>query len=127
MKQLLLAIALFFAPILQAQNAGSITFTWTGDGNPTWPACSTTVTTSCLTDFTLSDITNAPVVISSTIPESVLTYTLSPLPAVGSHTYSLFISGKDQSGNAVSSSPVTTTVAVPSLTLSPPTGFSATP
>ena len=86
------------------------------------PACSCTVTTSCLTDFTLSDITNAssPIVLSSTIPESALTYTESPLPSVGTHTYSLVISGKDQSGNSISSPAVTTTVNVPSITLAPP-------
>ena len=109
--------------------AGSVIFTWSGDGNTSLPGCSATVTTACLTTFTLSDTTVAatPVVISSTIPYNVLTYTLTPLPAVGAHTYSLMISGKDQSGNAISSTPITTTVTVPSLVLSPPTGFQAVP
>lgn len=130
-KRLLLAVTILFSvpSFAQAAATGNIVFTWTSNGNPTIPACSSSVTTSCLTTFTLSDITSvgSPIVISSTIPSNVLTYTLTPLPSVGNHTYSLIISAKDQSGNSISSSPVTATVAVPSFTLSPPNGFTGVP
>jgi len=108
----------------------SAVFTWAH--NPlnagTWPACSRSVRTMCQTGYTLSDVTtaSAPVVISSTIAESALTYTLTPLPSVGAHIYDLVINGKGRSGNAVQSAPATVTVTVPFKTSSPHTGFAAT-
>lgn len=127
MMKLVLALLLFSSSAF-AQSPG-IVFTWSSNGNPGVPACSTTVTTSCLTTFTITDTTSAPVVISSTIPSTVLTYTLTPEPAPGAHTYSLALSGKDQTGKAISSSTVSTTVTVPvpPFTLNPPTGFTAVP
>lgn len=129
MKTLLTGLILAFTFLTSLAQTGSVNFTWNGNGNPNLPACSASVTSACLTTFTLSDITNAsaPVVVSSAIASTATTYSLTPLPAVGSHTYSLIISGKDQSGGAISSTPVTTTVVVPGITLNPPTGFSGTP
>ena len=117
-----------FVPASHAQT--SVGFTW--QANPawatTWPACSTTVTTMCLTGFTLTDTTGAtPVVVSSTIPASALSYTLSPLPAAGLRTYTLVANGKDQTGNPAISTTDTTTVTVPSATPPPPQAFAATP
>lgn len=86
MRKILLLSALLLAALVPASHAQtSVGFTWSA--NPawatSWPACSTTVTTMCLSTYTLTDITNAsnPVVISSTIPATALSYTLSPLPA----------------------------------------------
>jgi hypothetical protein len=120
----LLWLFLFAVPAF-AQS--SVVFTW-GNGNPSIADCSATVTSSCLVGYTLTDTTFSPgSVISSAILATALTYTESPLPSVGSHTYSLVATGKDQSGNPVSSTPATVTVAVPSITLLPPSGFTATP
>jgi hypothetical protein len=126
MKTLLLVSAFLF---LSLQSRAQVVFTWSGTGNPSLSACSDTVKTSCISGFTLTDITtsSAPVVISSAIAESATTYTLSPLPAVGSHTWSLVVNGFDQSGNAIASSPATVTATVPAITLNPPTGFQVTP
>jgi hypothetical protein len=91
----------------------SVVFTWTGNGSGTIPVCKKGVTVACVTNYTLSDITDAsmPKVISSGIG-NVLTYTLTLLPTVGSHTYRLLVSGRDQSGNSKSSPPATATLVV---------------
>jgi hypothetical protein len=120
----LLFLLLLSSPVFA--QSGEV-FTWV-NGNPTLPDCSATVTSSCLTGYILTDATVSPgTVINSTIPATALTYTETPLPGVGSHTYSLVATGKDQSGNSASSVPVTVIVTVPSITLNPPTGFTATP
>jgi hypothetical protein len=94
-------------------SSSSVVFTWTARGTRTIPVCSTTVTAACLTTYTLSDITNAPSpVIVSSSRANVLTYTLAPLPKPGSHTYSLVVSGRDQSGISKSSIPAAVTVVV---------------
>lgn len=129
MKKRIIVLLSFLLSLPAFAQTGNVVFTWTGNGNPTLPACSTTVTTSCLTGYTLSDITSlsSPVVVSSAIAESALTYTLAPLPTVGSHTYSLVVNGKDQSSNAISSTPASVTLTIPSFTLNPPIGFAGTP
>lgn len=128
MKKLIVGLLIFFSSACFAQT-GSVNFTWTGNGNPNLPACSSTVTNTCLTTFTISDITSlsSPVVISSSIAETATAYTLASLPTPGDHVYSLIISGKDQGGGAISSTAVTAKVTVPAITLNPPTGFSGTP
>ena len=117
MKKTLLFVLLSVASAFGQANQSGVIFTWTGTGNPALPSCSSTVTASCLTGYTLTDTTGStPVVISSTIPANALTYTETPLPSVGAHTWSLVVNGKDQSGNSISSNPVTLTLTVPSLT-----------
>lgn len=123
MKSFILSL-LFLASSAFAQTTGII-FNWTGNGNAGVPTCSSTVTSSCLTTFTLTDTTTttSPVVLSSAILPSALTYTLSPLPPTGTHTYSLMINGLDSSGLPVSSPTISTSVLIPAFTLNPPTGF----
>ncbi len=107
----------------------SVQFSWTGNGNTTLAACSPTVTTFCLVGYQLSDITTptAPVIISSTIALGATSYSLTPLPSIGSHTWGLYVLGKDQAGNAIISAPETVTATVPAITLNPPTGLTAVP
>ena len=128
MKQCKWLLILLLLP-LGAHAQSAVQFNWTGDGNTGMPACPATTPKSCVSGYTLTDITvaTAPVVLSSAIAETALTYTESPLPSVGSHTWSLVVNGYDQSGNAISSAPVTVTATVPSITLNPPTGFTAVP
>src|ERR1700761_9305813 len=120
MRKLLFLSALLLTALAPASPAQtSVGFTWTANSAwaSTWPACSTTVTTLCLSGYTLTDTTGTtPVVVSSTIPATALSYTLSPLPAAGARTYSLVVNGKDQSGNPAASPPVTATVTIPSAT-----------
>ena len=60
----------------------------------------------------------------SNIGPAATTYTQTPLPAVGSHNYSLLMVGFDALGAAIASSPATATVNVPApVTINPPTGF----
>lgn len=109
----------------------SIIFSWTGTGNPGIPACSATVTTSCISGFTISDVTNAgaPVVLNSAIPATALTwtYTVPPLTAAATHTYGLATNAKDSGGSVESSAQVTAMIAVPAVPPNPPTGFTAVP
>lgn len=124
-----ITICLMILMAMAAFGQSTVQFTWTGTGNPNVPACSSTVKTACLSGYTLTDVTTAasPVVISSTIAETALTYSESPLPSVGSHTWNLVVNGFDQSGNAISSAPATVTLSVPAITLNPPTGFTGVP
>jgi hypothetical protein len=126
MKTILSLVYLVAAP-LWAQS--SIVFTWghSPSNAKVWPACSKSVTTMCQTGYTLKDVTiaSAPVVISAAITGSALTYTLTPLPAVGTHIYDLFINARGSRGEGVQSAPATVAVSVPSMTFSPPTGFEA--
>lgn len=128
MKMLKLISLLLLAAAPAFAQSG-VTFNWASDGNPSIPLCSTTVTTSCKSNLVLSDITSlsSPVVVNNDIADTLLTYTLTPLPTVGAHTYSLYVVGKDQSGNEIMGTPATATVTVPAITLNPPTGFTVTP
>jgi len=80
-----------------------------------WPACSRLVVKMCRIGYTLTDVTatSAPVIISSTIAEDALTYTLSPLPSAGLHLYNLTIDAKGSSGVVVHSAPARVKVEVP--------------
>lgn len=125
MRKALLALILFCGFPVLAQAATQIVFTWSDTGNAGVPACSATVTTSCLTTFTLTD-TTASTVVSSTIPSSTLTFTYTPIGGIPfgyNHTFSLTVSGKDVNGNAVTSSAVSTSIS--SSILNAPSGFSA--
>ena len=125
MRKVLLALLLMFGVSTLAHAQTSIVFTWSDAGNASTPACTGTVTTSCLTTFTLTD-TTAATVVSSTIASNATTFTYTPtggIPFGYSHTFSLTISGKSSTGTTVTSSPATTTVS--SNTLNAPTGFSA--
>jgi hypothetical protein len=94
-----------------------LVFAWkTNPANArTWPACSRLVIKMCRIGYTLTDVTttSAPVIISSSIAEDALTYTLSPLPSAGLHIYNLTIDAKGSSGAVVHSAPATVKVEVP--------------
>ena len=106
-------------------------FSLGGRTHPTrgyWPPCSKSVKKMCRTGYTLTDVTatSAPVVITSTIAEEAYTYTLTPLPSPGSHTYSLVVNSfKNSTGKTVYSDPATVTVAAPYMYSNPPARFKA--
>lgn len=119
-----------------SQPLTSVGFTWSSTNSATngWPNCSATVTTICVSGYTLSDITvpATPVVISASISATSISYTLTPLPTPvnGSivHTYSLVTDGVGATaGSTANSTPATASVSVPSSTPNPPAGFAATP
>lgn len=89
-------------------------FSWTGTGNPSFPACSTVVTTNCLVSFTLTDVSipSAPVIVSNNISISSLSYVMSTLPALGTHSYTLVVVGKDAVGHSITSSPASTSIII---------------
>ncbi len=114
MNKLLWLIFLVTTPVW-AQSR--LVFAWkTNPANArTWPACSRLVVKMCRIGYTLTDVTttSAPVVVSSTIAEDALTYTLSPLPSAGLHIYNLTIDAKGSSGAVVHSAPATVKAEVP--------------
>lgn len=133
MKRWLILIPLLLALPGMAQNP---VLTW--QNNPlntstTWPACGAGTAapqTSCIVSTGATDITSlsSPVVLTTSIPYTTLTYTLTTLPSAGSHSYVVFYEAKDQSGNSVvSANSNTATVTVPSSTPNPPVGLAATP
>jgi hypothetical protein len=94
-----------------------LVFAWkTNPANArTGPACSRLVVKVCRIGYTLTDVTStsAPVVISSTMAEDALTYTLSPVPSAGLHIYNLTIDAKGSSGAVIHSVPAMVKVEVP--------------
>jgi hypothetical protein len=107
----------------------SLVFTW--GSNPSnagnWPPCSKSVKKMCRTGYTLTDVTatSAPVVVTSTIAQDSTTYTITPLPSAGLHTYNLVVNAKNSMRKAIHSDPATVTVAVPSMFSIAPAGFKA--
>lgn len=126
MKYLSLLFLAFTLPAMAQTH--EITFTWTNGntGTSALPACTSTVTTSCVSGFTLT-MDSATVVAGPTaIGPALATYTQTPAPAIGTHAYSLVMNGFDGLGNAITSSAATTSVVVPApVTINPPTGFKA--
>lgn len=115
---------------LAAQSLTTVTFNWTtNNAAQGWPNCSSTVTTVCVSGYTLTDTTNSasPVVISSTIAATAITYVLTPLPTPGTHTYSLVTNGLGSTGQAVTSTPATASALIPNGNVPPPAGFAITP
>ena len=120
MKKYLLLALLSFTPLAHA--ATQIVFTWTYGSTP---ACSSSVTTSCITAFILTDTTTNTVV-SSTIAGNATTFAYTPSGGIAfgySHGFSLVATGVDGAGNKATSSASTTTVTY--SVLAPPTGFTA--
>lgn len=136
---MLIMLALLVVPVrLHAQlkahatSLTQVTFTWSSGNSATngWPNCSSTITTTCVSGYTLADVTNSasPVVISANIGATATTYALTPLPAQGSHTYALVTNGVGATtGSTDNSTPVTAVVQVPGAAPNPPVGFAATP
>jgi hypothetical protein len=87
----------------------SVVFSWSHNplNNGIWPVCSTSVQKMFQIGYTLTDITavSAPVVISSTIAPTALTYRLTPLRSAGSHIYHLVINARGGNGKPVHSAP----------------------
>lgn len=121
----LLAVVAASLPI-NAQPPSSIVFNWSNP-NSGFASCSSTVTTNCISGLTITDTTvsASPVVLSSTIAATAITYTTSLPPfTAATRTYSLVYNYKDSSGAAQSSSAATTSVTVP-FVINAPTGFGA--
>lgn len=102
-----------------------VVLTWANGntGASALPACPATNPISCVSGFRLS-MDGTQIAGESAIGPTVTTYTQTPLPAPGSHSYSLIMVGFDAVGSAIASSAATGTVNVPApVTLNPPTGF----
>jgi hypothetical protein len=144
MRKLLLLALLLVPTALLSQTASTqyqhIKSTWT-QPNSTYPSCSATVTSSCLTGYSLiltpptgTGTANAippctPTVASNCIG-NVLTYTWGPGGYLYAGTWNVSLAAVylDPTGTLVSSSAVTTTTVVPSpFVPSPAGGVSATP
>jgi hypothetical protein len=106
----------------------SIVFTWTNGntGSTALPVCPATSPKACASGFTLS-MDGTQIAGPSSIGPTVTTYTQTPLPAVGSHSYSIVMNGFDATGAAIQSTAATATVNVPApVVIPPPTGLKVT-
>lgn len=131
MKKRILQLLLLFGMtmVVGAATAQSkVVLTWTSGntGSNALPACPATSPTSCVTGYTLS-MDGTQVAGPSSIGPTATTYTQTPLPAPGSHSYSLVMNGFDALGAAIQSAAATATVTVPApVTIPAPTGFTVT-
>jgi hypothetical protein len=120
MKRLLIVLA-FCVPAL-AQSGPQ--FNWTPASNPTLAnGCPATSPEMCLSHYTLLGAG-----VSTIIPVNIkLPFVLSPAPGPGTYVYTLTLNGFDQSGTAISSTPVTATLTIAAPTsINPPANFTAT-
>lgn len=130
MKKLLSLIAIlpaFFLASVPAYSQTKVLLTWTNGntGASALPACPASNPTSCVSGFTLT-MDGTQVAGPSTLGPTAVTFTQTPLPAVGNHTYTLCANGFDAFGAAITSSTVTATVNIAApVTLAPPSGFKA--
>lgn len=92
----LFLILLCFAPLAQAQK--SVAFSWAARSTPGYKVCS--VGPNCLTGFTLTDSLNGQVTTVGQYSQSATGTTVSPMPSVGSHVFSLAQNYTDQAGVA---------------------------
>ena len=84
-----------------------VVFTWTGTGNPSLRPCGTGVSIPCLTGYTITDGTT----VVANPPIDLLTYTLTPAPPAGMHSYGLAVNVLNADGST-SASPKALSVAV---------------
>jgi hypothetical protein len=137
MKKLTICALLVLCSIASAQSFHQLTINWTNPNSLAtngWQPCAFTATppiaTVCVQGFTLEDTTigASPVVLSPSCSATVTTNCLSPastsfvvtpLPAVGSHSYALVTNGLNSTGAALNSTPANVTVQVPTASPSP--------
>ena len=97
--------------------ATQLIFSWVPNpANATngWNAsCSATVKTSCVSGYWLLETTNPANPFIAGIPAYAKTYTLTPLPSPGVHTYALQANGINAQGAMVHSTKALVTVTVP--------------
>lgn len=122
MKRVLAALALALASCIPAaaQAPTRADFNWGYTYTASYPvACTATVTVNCIQNFTLSEGST----VIATVPATSATtyfYTLSTLPSVGSHTYTLIAIGAYQ-GGTINSLPATVSLQVPGAPATPAT------
>src|SRR5438445_11175342 len=81
-----------------------VTFTWTNGntGAGALPACTGSSPTSCVSGYRMS-MDGTQIAGESNIGPNATTYTQTPLPAAGTHAYSLIMVGFDAVGGAIQS------------------------
>jgi hypothetical protein len=86
-----------------------VVFSWKSTGNPSIRACGTGIATPCLKEYTLCDgntLIARPAI-------GTFRFTLSPLPAAGSHDYSLVVNVLNADGSITASPKALSMQAVP--------------
>lgn len=117
----------FLLLALPAQAQSKVVLSWVSGntGSSALPTCPATSPASCVSGFTIT-MDGTQIAGPSALGPTATTFTQTPLPAVGSHTYSLVENGFDASGKAITSTAVTASLSIAApVTLNAPTGFSA--
>lgn len=123
MKRIFLFLFLA-SSMLHAQAVHEITFTWSYSYTPI-PVCSTTVMSNCISSYVLTEGNNTLAQVQATSATSY-TYNLAPLPAAGTHTYTLVAVELLTGTSTLNSAPATVSLQVPQ-TPAVPANFTATP
>ena len=124
----ILQLALLFGWALMVGSAAAqtqVNFTWTSGntGSTALPACPSSAPKACVSGYRLS-MDGTQIAGETAIGPLETSYSQTPLPAPGSHSYSLIMVGFDALGNAIQSGAATATVTVPAVvTIPAPTGF----
>lgn len=119
----LAALVVMALPLRAQNNVSKVLFSWDYNFGTDVP-CTTTTTVNCISGYRLQEGSTVITVVNATTATSY-TYTLAPLPAAGSHTYTLVATKVFQGGVTIDSAPATGSLQVPSAPNSP-AAFSVT-
>lgn len=119
-----LALLLLALPaVAQAQSKVILSWVSGNTGSSALPTCPATSPASCVSGFSIT-MDGTQIAGPSALGPTATTFTQTPLPSVGNHTYSLVENGFDAGGKAIASTAVTASANVPApVTLNAPTGF----
>lgn len=79
----------------------SVGFTWNQGASPGWATCPSS--SQCLSGYTFYEITTGTPVPLASIPQTGTSFSISPPPSIGSHTYQVAQDGIDSTGKPVQS------------------------
>jgi len=121
----ILLLLMLFSSVAVAQTKVVLTWTTGNTGSKKLPACTVSAPKHCVYGFTLK-MDGVQIAGPAKLGVLATTFTQTPLPAKGTHTYSLVMNGYDVVGNALASKADVTTVNVPTITVIPqPTSIKA--
>lgn len=99
MKRLAVLLLCLSAQAGMAQK--HVQFTWKAGANPGWNDCTTGAW--CLAGYSFYEMTSGNSVLLGSAPQASPTYSIVPMPSVGTHVYRVTQTGTDENGAPVES------------------------